>query len=103
MDEAFPQRENSLRVVQGEEIWATDAILQSTFYNEFLKKVDVLRLACVAFCGSPGIFEGFSLYRGPHEDEFDREELGQASADSASSANCPLYPQKIARPGVESL
>ena len=37
----------------------------------------MLRLACVAFCGSPCIFEGFSLYRGPHEDEFDREELGK--------------------------
>jgi DNA-binding CsgD family transcriptional regulator/PAS domain-containing protein len=72
----FPKGVN-LRVVQGEEIWPTDAILKSTFYNEFLKKVDVLRLACVAFCGPPGIFDGFSLYRGPHEDEFDRVELAQ--------------------------
>lgn len=62
-------------IFQGEEVWTTDAMLQSTFYNEFLKKVDVVRMACVAFCGSPGIFEGFSIYRGPHEDDFGREEL----------------------------
>jgi len=29
-----------------------EAMLHSTFYNEFPKKVDVLRMACVAFSGS---------------------------------------------------
>jgi hypothetical protein len=54
-----------------------DAMLHSTFYNEFLKKVDVLRMACVSFSGSPGIFEAFSIYRGPDEDEFDPMELAK--------------------------
>jgi DNA-binding CsgD family transcriptional regulator/PAS domain-containing protein len=70
----FPKTENG-RLVRGQEIWATEAMLQSTFFNEFLKKVDVLHMVCVAFSGSPGNFEALSLYRGPHEDEFDSEEL----------------------------
>jgi DNA-binding CsgD family transcriptional regulator len=72
----FPKGENGM-IVQGEQIWGTDAMLKSTFYNEFLRKVDVLRMACVAFCGAPGVFDALSIYRGPREDEFDRQELVQ--------------------------
>jgi DNA-binding CsgD family transcriptional regulator/PAS domain-containing protein len=72
----FPRGESG-KVVKGEDIWPMDAMLHSTFYNEFLKKVDVLRMSCVSFGGSPGIFEAFSIYRGPGEDEFDPEELAK--------------------------
>jgi DNA-binding CsgD family transcriptional regulator/PAS domain-containing protein len=74
----FPQRESG-KVLQGESLWPTDAMLKSTFYNEFLKKVDIIRLTGVAFCGSPAVCDALSIYRGPREDEFNREELIQLS------------------------
>jgi DNA-binding CsgD family transcriptional regulator len=32
-------------------------------------------MACVAVAGPPGVVEGLSIYRGPSEDEFDRDQL----------------------------
>jgi DNA-binding CsgD family transcriptional regulator/PAS domain-containing protein len=63
------------KVVQGEEIWPGRELLKSTFYNEFLKEVDVCRMACVGVALPPRSFECLSLYRGPSEEEFDREQL----------------------------
>jgi DNA-binding CsgD family transcriptional regulator len=63
------------KVVQGEEIWPSRELLKSTFYNEFLKGVDVCRMACVAVASPPRSFEGLSVYRGPSEEEFDCEQL----------------------------
>jgi len=65
----------SERVVQGEDLWPRSELLKSTFYNEFLKKVDVCQMACVAVAGPSGILEGLSIYRGPGEDEFDRQQF----------------------------
>jgi DNA-binding CsgD family transcriptional regulator/PAS domain-containing protein len=71
----FPERAEIGEVVQGEDIWPGRELLRSTFYNEFLKKVDVCHMACVGVAGPPGVFECLSIYRGPREDEFDREQL----------------------------
>jgi DNA-binding CsgD family transcriptional regulator/PAS domain-containing protein len=70
----FPKGEDG-RVVLGEQIWPQEAMLRSTFYNEFLKKVDISRMACVAINGPPGVFEALSIYRELREDEFDCEQL----------------------------
>jgi DNA-binding CsgD family transcriptional regulator len=71
----FPRRGDTGRIVQGQDIWPRGALLKSAFYNEFLKKVDICHMACVAVVGPPGILEALSIYRGPGEDEFDREQL----------------------------
>jgi DNA-binding CsgD family transcriptional regulator len=63
------------RIVLGEEVWPEAALLQSTFYNEFLKKFDTCQMACLATVGSQGIFEALSIYRGPSEVEFARDQL----------------------------
>jgi DNA-binding CsgD family transcriptional regulator len=76
----FPKRTETGRVVQGEDIWPNGELLKSNFYNEFLHKVDICRMACVAAAGPLGIFEALSIYRGPSEDEFDREQLAALEA-----------------------
>jgi DNA-binding CsgD family transcriptional regulator len=76
----FPKRTDTGRVVQGEAIWPGGELLKSTFYNEFLQKIDICRMACVAAAGPPGNFEALSIYRGPSEDEFDREQLAALEA-----------------------
>ncbi len=81
---------------------APEQLLKSTFYNEFLKKVEVCQMACVAVAGPSGILEGLSIYRGPSEDEFDRQHFAAARANSAASADCPLYSQNVVGTGVES-
>ena len=49
--------------------------LKSTFYNEFLKRFDTCQMACLATVGSQGIFEALSIYRGPSENEFAKDQL----------------------------
>jgi len=63
------------RIVLGEEVWTKSDFLKSTFYNEFLKRFDTCQMACLATVGSQGVFEALSIYRGPFEDEFDRDRL----------------------------
>lgn len=63
------------RIVLGEEVWPKAALLQSTFYNEFLRKFDTCQMACLATVGNEGIFEALSIYRGPSEAEFAKDEL----------------------------
>ena len=72
----LPKRTDTGGVVQGEDLWPSGELLKSTFFNEFLHKVDISRMACVAVARSPGIFEALSIYRGPSEEEFDREQFG---------------------------
>jgi hypothetical protein len=71
----FPKRTDTGRVVQGEDIWPSGELLKSTFFNEFLHKIDICRMACVAVAGPAGIFETLSIYRGASKGEFDREQL----------------------------
>jgi hypothetical protein len=99
----FPKGTEIGKVVQGEDIWPSRELLRSTFYNEFLKEVDVCHMACVGVAGPPGVFEGLSIYRGPREDEFDREQLSALELVTPHSTDCPLYPQKAVGTGVESL
>jgi DNA-binding CsgD family transcriptional regulator len=63
------------RIVLGEEVWPEAAFLQSTFYNEFLRRFDTRQMACLATVGSQGTFEALSIYRGQSEDEFARDQL----------------------------
>ena len=72
----FPRTGVSERIVQGQEIWAEEAMRKSVFYNEFLTKYDVCETACIAAIGSTKVFEVLSIYRGPSEAPFDREQLG---------------------------
>jgi DNA-binding CsgD family transcriptional regulator/PAS domain-containing protein len=71
----FTNRAVDGTVVQGEEIWPRSLLLKSTFYNEFLKKVDTCQMACVVATSAPGAFECLSIYRGPHEPDFENEQL----------------------------
>ena len=71
----FPKREVEGRIFLGEEIWPEESLRKSTFYNEFLKKVDISGVAGVAGLVAPGIFDVLSIYRGPREDSFDLEQL----------------------------
>jgi DNA-binding CsgD family transcriptional regulator len=70
----FPRKEPG-RVVQGEDLWSKRALLKSTFYNEFLKKVDICHMACVGVAGSAGVFEALSIFRASSEGDFDPEQL----------------------------
>ena len=69
----FPRNGVAGRVIQGEEIWAEDSLYKSTFYNEFLRTVDVCQMACIASTPSTGILETLSLYRGPRDNSFGTE------------------------------
>jgi PAS domain-containing protein len=48
---------------------------ESVFFNEFLKKYDVCQMAVFAGAGSNDVFEALSIYRGPREAPFDKEQL----------------------------
>jgi DNA-binding CsgD family transcriptional regulator/PAS domain-containing protein len=63
-------------VLLGEQLWPRDRMTRSIFYNEFLKPLDVCRLAAVSIFVPPGNFDGVSLFRGHSEDEFSEECLG---------------------------
>ena len=75
MDRAFPQKDRDGKILQGEEIWPGRELLKSTFYNEFLKEVDVCGMACIGVSAPSRAFECLSIYRGPSEGEFDRKHL----------------------------
>ena len=89
----FPKRSEIGKVLQGEEIWPSDELLKSTFYNEFLKELDVSRMACVAFAAPPRAFESLSIYRGPSEEEFDRKHLAALELVTPHLANA-LYTRR---------
>lgn len=71
----FPKRTEPGKILQGEEIWPGRELLKSTFYNEFLKEIDVCGVACIGVSAPPRAFECLSIYRGHSEGEFDREHL----------------------------
>jgi DNA-binding CsgD family transcriptional regulator/PAS domain-containing protein len=63
------------RVLRGEEIWPDELLRRSIFYNEFLKRFDTCQMAVIAIGSSGKRFEALSIYRGPNEPPFDREQL----------------------------
>jgi DNA-binding CsgD family transcriptional regulator len=69
----FPRNGLAGRVIRGEEIWPEDSLYKSTFYNEFLRTVDVCQMACIASTPSVGALETLSIYRGPHDNSFGTE------------------------------
>lgn len=71
----FPKGRGAGRVLRGEEIWPEYLMQESIFYNEFLKKYDVCQMAVFAGAGSSDVFEALSIYRGPREAPFDKEQL----------------------------
>ncbi len=71
----FPKTTDAARVLQGEEIWPGRELLKSTFYNEFLKEIDICGMACIGVSAPSRAFESLSIYRGPSEGEFDRKHL----------------------------
>jgi PAS domain-containing protein len=71
----FPKGGTAGKIIQGEEVLSEASLLKSIFYNEFLKTVDVCRMACLTAVAAPGIFEALSIYRGYSEDTFDTEQL----------------------------
>ncbi len=72
----FPRTGISGRIINGQEIWSEDAMRTSVFYNDFLSKYDVCEMACIAAIGSTKAFEALSIYRGPKEQPFDRDQFG---------------------------
>ncbi len=70
--ERFPKRCFQSKVVLGDDLWPRQCLLESNFYNEFLKPFDTCEMVGIA-AGSADSFEAFSIYRGPREESFSRE------------------------------
>ena len=62
-------------ILRGVELWPEESFLKSTFYNEFLKRVDVRELAALFACKSKCTIDTLSIFRGPSESPFDLEHL----------------------------
>jgi DNA-binding CsgD family transcriptional regulator/PAS domain-containing protein len=71
----FQNRLISSRVVNGEEVWAERELRSSSFYNEFLIKMDICQVSAVMIRGGDGEFETFGIYRGPTEPPFENRHL----------------------------
>jgi DNA-binding CsgD family transcriptional regulator len=71
----FPKRNVRGQVLQGQQIWPDALMLKSKFYNEFLKRFDACEIACVGVAHSEQALEVLSIYRGPREAVFGREQL----------------------------
>ena len=71
----FCRASNGGRVILGEEIWTEKDLLKSIYYNDFLKKYDILQLLGIPYTQAPGVFESISLYRGMREDRFGPEQM----------------------------
>jgi DNA-binding CsgD family transcriptional regulator/PAS domain-containing protein len=70
----FQSRRIPTRVVTGEEVWTERELRSSSFYNEFLIKMDICQVAAVMTRGD-GEFETFGFYRGPTEPPFENRHL----------------------------
>lgn len=70
----YPKHSVTGRVLQGELLCPEHILLQSVFYNEFLKRFDVIQAAFLAYM-QPGIFESLSIFRGPSEQNIGTEQL----------------------------
>ena len=57
-------------------MWPRATFLRSTFYNEFLEPFDTCQMACIGALGVEGRFEALSIYRGPSENSFSDEVIG---------------------------
>jgi DNA-binding CsgD family transcriptional regulator/PAS domain-containing protein len=71
----FVRGGGAANILRGEQVWPEELLRRSVFYNEFLKKFDVCRMVALAPGGSGRGFDVLSIYRGPAEEPFDREQI----------------------------